>query len=165
MRVHSRYSIKTMVLIVTTLFLTACSDHDAAPCPYQNDKIQPGNAGCLIFNGNQLLTVTHRFTGTIGIPGGTGSGNEPASCTAWRESREELGGEVVVGSKLTTLENGFVLFHCQQQSAFLADGGDWLEIAAVNWTPLADINAETWRYPAQWAKVKKLVLEQMALER
>ncbi|GAA5214990.1 NUDIX domain-containing protein [Corallincola platygyrae] len=115
-----------------------------------------GNAGCLILNGDNLITVTQRFTTKLSLPGGTGQRGESAQCTAWRETKEEIGADVEVKQHLKTFSNGFHLFACDLKSKPDDNGSDWLEVASVQWKPITEITEDNWRFPAHLTELKAL---------
>lgn len=79
------------------------------------------NAGCIIPVRNSLVTVTHRLSGKLDIPGGTSDGKESAACTAHRETWEETGFNVEVKQLLGVNENGYHYYACQLSGDFVGE--------------------------------------------
>lgn len=148
---------KPFLPFLFALSLVAC--HDAPPSPPCRTS-EPvvsdhANAGCVIFQNDQLLVLKHRFGGKMGIPGGTALDDEPAQCTAHRETWEETGLDVTVGERLGTMRYGFALFHCYPDKPLVTDEPlslpwhAWLEITDAVWLAPEEIPRDQWRYEDQ----------------
>ena len=103
----------------TCLFSFLCLE--SVPLSAQNNapecRITPGvesplqgNAGCLVKIDNKMLMVRHRETAKLSPPGGTAVQQETAQCTAHRETWEETGVEVRVGTLLKNVNQQLYLF-------------------------------------------------------
>ena len=98
-------SCRISVFVATLLMLGAgaCTT-EGEPDPGTNAIGQDyyGNAGCLVKHDRQMLVVRLRSTGRLDNPGGTHESGETARSTARRETWEEAGLEVEVGSSDST---------------------------------------------------------------
>lgn len=116
------------------------------------------NAGCIIRVNDKLLTVTHKHSGKLDIPGGTSTGTENAQCTAHRETWEETGFNVEVGILLGENENGFRYYDCQLAGNFV---GDITEFPVPQWSQ-SEVRAISLHDPyllndSQWRFTNRLV--------
>jgi len=127
--------------------MPTCQLQDANSANHQTEI--KGNAGCWIVEEGKLLLVKQR-NGLFSYPGGTAQSGESAQCTAHRETWEEAGIAVSVGTLKHRFENGFYLFHCHLQQ-MTRNTNDTIEIVAVLWTDPLAIPEEQWRFPAQRA--------------
>lgn len=75
-------------------------------------------AGCVIRMGDRLLTIRHKGSGKLDIPGGNPKSGESPKCTAHRETWEETGFNVEVQQYLGTNENGFHYYACEVAGGF-----------------------------------------------
>ena len=127
---------------------------DCLRVPGQEDDRQ-ANAGCLILNGERVLLLTHRWSGKLGVPGGTREDAELAQCTAARETHEETGLAVRVGRRLQVMKNGFHLYRCYPQSEALPEtlpvpASGFTEVRALGWHDLEALEQDQWRFPYQF---------------
>ena len=106
-----------------------------------------GNAGCWVESGDKLLMIIQR-NGLYSFPGGTSEPGETAQCTAHRETYEEAGMDVLVGSLKHQFDNGFRLFNCESNGTSEITN-DAVEVRGVVWVKPADIEREMWRFPSQ----------------
>ena len=146
-------------LLLLTLALGHPLIYAASPVCPGNQSEPAANAGCLATRQGRLLVIRQR-NGRWTIPGGTHKRGESARCTAYRETLEETGLKMHVGTLLKTLDNGFHLFHCH------ADGNTapkvkWtnLEVHEASWTLPEDIPKSHWRYPGQLPMLLVLMQE------
>jgi 8-oxo-dGTP diphosphatase len=122
-----------------------------------------GNAGCLIAVEGRTLLIAHSVSGKLGFPGGTSVDEEPAQCTAHRETWEETGIDVEVGHFLKRLSTGFLLYACRSQLSDLSPDEVphlpiWsrTEVSGMVWRDLDTVAAEQWRFPDQVDEVRGL---------
>ncbi|MBC3764852.1 NUDIX hydrolase [Neptunicella marina] len=111
-----------------------------------------GNAGCIVRIGSQLLTITHRLSGKLDIPGGTAQADESAQCTAHRETFEETGFNVEVGKKLGEKDD-FVFYACRLSGDFTGEitqfpVPEWAEseVSAISLQNPFALEHHQWRY-------------------
>lgn len=112
-----RYPLSAIFAVLT---LFACSDSppSAPMCRFVDQPALDSAtaAGCIVRVNNAVLMVRHRMTGRLDIPGGGRKNNEPLACTAHRETFEETGLNVEVGSAIGKTTNGMILFECAEQA-------------------------------------------------
>ncbi|WP_439133348.1 NUDIX hydrolase [Pseudomaricurvus sp.] len=146
------------------LALTACTDisEPVAPaCPANPTNLtnQPAkSAGCLSIDQGKLLVV-QGLNGKVSIPGGSGNPQEPAHCTAHRETWEETGLSTNPTRLIRVFDNGFHLFECEADShAPLPKPPFYLEIKQALWLRSDDFDQFQWRFPEQkdWLKQQLL---------
>lgn len=105
--------------------LAACTEQNMPPpmCRVDSTVEQniSANAGCIIRVRNKMVTVQHRLSGKLDIPGGTSDSFESAACTAHRETWEETGFNVKVLEHLGTNENGFRYYACELAGNFTGE--------------------------------------------
>lgn len=136
--------------------LTACND-SAATSPACPDSLQHApakSAGCLAIHEGKLLVV-QEMTGKVNIPGGSGNPDEPAHCSAHRETWEETGLNVEPVRLIKVFDNGFHLFECHAITTELAETPPFFaEIRQALWLSDEDFNQYQWRFPEQmdWLK-------------
>lgn len=121
------------------------------------------NAGCVIKVNNKLLTLTHKVSGKLDIPGGTANGSESAQCTAHRETWEETGFNVEVGELLGSNNNGFRYYACKLSGNFIGDITDfpvpeWTqsEVSAINLNDPYLLTDEQWRFQNRLIKLRDM---------
>lgn len=103
-------NVKLRFILITLTWL-ASAIGVAAAGPTLSADIKA--AGCFIATPKGVVLGIGRFRGDLRIPMGKHKAGETAHDTAMRETREEAGLEVQVGSLLRTFENGRVyLFLC-----------------------------------------------------
>lgn len=131
---------------------------------FKEDK--KGHAGCLVKSGPRMVVVRHRFTGKLGLPGGTNEKGETAQCTAHRETWEESGLSVVVGEKLKRFDNGFYLYRCfpietnlEGKLSLPLPESAKNEITEILLLEPKDFKKKFWRFPEQVAVLKKVFSE------
>ena len=127
-------------------------------------RIEPGSedervgaAGCLVQRGDSILAVRDRDSGRWGFPAGNPRAKENAQCTAARETFEESGVEVTVGSLAARLGSSFFLYRCtllDSNSEPATRPGP--EILAVDWLNLQRLSPAAWRYPGQVTRIRAL---------
>lgn len=92
--------------------------------------------------------MVEQRNGLFSFPGGTADFGETAQCTAHRETMEEAGIRVRVGSLKHRFDNGFYLFNCEAENIKLATN-DSAEIAGVVLIAPSQLPAAYWRFPKQ----------------
>lgn len=127
-------------------------------------EVSRGNAGCLLVAGDRLLVIRHRKGGKLGIPGGRAEGSESAQCTAHRETWEETGLDVAVGSLLQVFDNGFRLYVCQaaegtKTEAMPVPPQGLEEVTHIEWRSAAELVDADWRFPEYLGRMKALIRE------
>lgn len=117
-----------------------------------NENIS-SNAGCIIRLQDKLVTVTHAMSGKLDIPGGTAEADEPAACTAHRETWEETGFNVEVKRYLGSNDSGFRYYACELSGNFVGEitefpVPDWseTEVDAIQLIDPYDITEQQWRF-------------------
>ena len=141
---------------------------DCPRVPGEEDD-RRANAGCLIVQGDKVLLITHRWGGKLGVPGGTLEAGELAQCTAYRETREETGIEVVVGPRVRVMKNGFHLYRCYPADAQTVNAplpvpeSSRLEVSAMGWYSPAQLRKDDWRFPYQFELFLNVLDEQLSL--
>ncbi|MGK0402042.1 MULTISPECIES: NUDIX hydrolase [Alcanivorax] len=141
-----------------TLSLMLPSLQALSDCPrvlgQQDDR--RANAGCLIIRDQQVLLITHRWGGKLGVPGGTLERGELAQCTAYRETLEETGLQVVVGERVQVMKNGFHLYRCipaeslPEGEPLLLPAQARLEVSDIGWYSLDELRQKDWRFAYQF---------------
>ncbi|MEQ3635669.1 NUDIX hydrolase [Alcanivorax sp.] len=128
---------------------------DCPRVPGQEDD-RRANAGCLIIRDQQVLLISHRWGGKLGVPGGTLEPGELAQCTAYRETLEETGLQVVVGERMQVMKNGFHLYRCIPADS-LPEGKSLplpvqarLEVSDIGWYSLHELRQKDWRFAYQF---------------
>ena len=100
--------------------------------------------------------VRHRETAKLSPLGGTAVQQEAAQCTAHRETWEETGVEVRVGTLLKNVNRQFYLFHCiAADEDFIKGPKDDFpvpeafekEISEVLFLDPTTVSNDTWRFP------------------
>ncbi|PHR67025.1 NUDIX domain-containing protein [Alcanivorax sp.] len=159
----------TRYLIATLLLLPAMALADCPRVPGQEDD-RRANAGCLIVRDQQVLLISHRWGGKLGVPGGTLEPGELAQCTAYRETLEESGVRVVVGERLQVMKNGFHLYRCHLQQPVDSGGpvdvprSGLAEVSAIDWYPLSSLSKARWRFEYQFEQFLQVAAEAMQSE-
>lgn len=144
--------------------LSCSSENPASPLcrvePQQQLEIQ-ANAGCLIRINDELVTIGHRLTGKLDIPGGTTEGGESAQCTAHRETWQETGFNVQVGQLLGVKDNGFRFYQCNLAGDFTGEikqfpVPDWssTEVTAIQLKDPFATRDTDWRYPDELIEIR-----------
>lgn len=110
----------------------------------------PSHAGCFVSNGTTMLAVKLTYDGNLfDIPGGRTDGHEPATKTAERETFEESGYQVSIGSLLATVRGGFRIYECYLQDTVPRKGPDH-EVSQVKWMDAGEIQnhlqQHMWRF-------------------
>ena len=142
---------------------------DCPRVPGQEDD-RRANAGCLIIQDDNVLLLTHRWGGKLGVPGGTLEQGELAQCTAWRETAEEVGLAVTVGRRLAVMTNGFHLYRCYPQpplnveQAIPVPRSGQAEVSAIGWYPLSSLTRARWRFHYQFEQFRAVAAEAMRSE-
>lgn len=155
--------IRVASIILIAISLVSCSKQ-APPCPFNETfKWQP-SAGCLVSLQGKLL-VAESVEGMISIPGGSSDDGESPRCTAYRETWEETGLEVVPGKLLKSFENGFQLFTCDFKPAdksapFATDPPLGMEIKRAFWISAEQFDEQAWRFPDQIPMMRDWLLKQ-----
>lgn len=150
------------ILIFLFLFfiLVACTQKPSPPpCQIDPEYIMnvQANAGCFIKDKGRLLVIRQNFSGKLSLPGGTYESGETAQCTAHRETWEETGADVLVGSRLHVFKNNFYLFECSlaEENIELATN-DNIEVKEVLWIDPEKTKQNDWRFNQQYSLLLKL---------
>src|SRR5690606_32082707 len=108
-----------------------------------------------------MITIEHRLTGKLDIPGGTSEGDESAQCTAHRETWQETGFNVKVGKLLGVKDNGFRFYQCQLSGDFTGElkqfsVPDWSanEVTAIQLKDPFVTRDTDWRYPDELIEIR-----------
>lgn len=154
-------------LAISSFCLTSCSKPvpSGPVCRVDESEFpkQTANAACLIRLGNNLVTVTHRLSGKLDLPGGTSDTIESAKCTAHRETWEETGFNVQVRQWLGTSESGMRFYECHLAGNF--DNSlreypvpDWasLEVVSIQLVDPFVTNNKQWRFPEQITALREM---------
>ncbi len=137
------------VLFTMLVLLTGCGSSVTPSCPYADDDSPVEvNAGCLITREDQILFVEQRITGRINLPGGTAKDGESARCTAWRETHEETGAQVVVTRPVMEFKH-YIVYQCSLLNPLRSDGVDLIEIQGLHWLDKRHFDQFEWRFPYQ----------------
>lgn len=117
----------------------------------------------MIKQGHRLLVI-RRPEGDLGFPAGTTRSAETAQCTAHRETWEETGENVLVGSLLHIFNDfpaTFYLYRCYVEAgtgdsdeAFVPC--DQQEVEEVLWIEPERVDPHSWRFPTQYETVKQI---------
>lgn len=152
-----------IIIYLFCFLLTACAPKPPTP-PCQIDpqyKLEiHANGGCFIKLNDRLLVIRQRFSGKISLPGGSKETGESVQCTAHRETWEEAGANVLVGSKLHVFNNNFHLFECiLTEEAKNLSTNDQTEIKEVLWIEPKKTKKNDWRFSNQYTLILKLFKE------
>ncbi|KZY29281.1 hypothetical protein A3754_14160 [Alcanivorax sp. HI0083] len=154
------------LLLLSVLLPSLQALADCPRVPGQEDD-RRANAGCLIVRDQQVLLISHRWGGKLGVPGGTLEPGELAQCTAYRETLEESGVRVVVGERLQVMKNGFHLYRCHLQQPVDSGGpvdvprSGLAEVSAIDWYPLSSLSKARWRFEYQFEQFLQVAAEAM----
>ncbi|WP_241264236.1 NUDIX domain-containing protein [Bowmanella dokdonensis] len=155
------------IIVACSLVLLACTvEPPAQPMCRVNEQAReatPGNAACLIKIDKWLVTIGHRHSGRLDLPGGLSNGDESAQCTAHRETWEETGFNVEVGEYLGRNAEGFRFYQCQLQGNF---GKEFMEFPVPEWassevssiqlTDPYEIQLQDWRFEDELLQIRAL---------
>ena len=156
------------LIIVALLLLPAFAARADCPRVPGEEDDRRANAGCLIVQGDKVLLITHRWGGKLGVPGGTLEAGELAQCTAYRETREETGIDVVVGTRLQVMKNGFHLYRCYPAEPLPATPelpvptASQVEVSAMGWYSPHQLHQKDWRFPYQFELFLKVLDGQLS---
>ncbi|GAB3099127.1 NUDIX hydrolase [Aestuariicella hydrocarbonica] len=158
---YKRFTFPGLILSVAVMpIVSGCTQTPAPPdCPDTLVTSPAKSAGCLAVHQHRLLVV-QGINQKISIPGGSGNPQEPAHCTAHRETWEETGLNVRPTKLVRVFDNGFHLFECQwgaevqaqqppKQSEVLDTPPFFLEIRQAMWLNSKDFAQYEWRFPEQ----------------
>lgn len=127
------------------------------------DNRRANAAGCLVKFQGRLLVVRHLQNRKLGVPAGFAEYRETAQCTAYRETWEETGIEVVVGPLLNAYNNGFYLYQCNPTKPDLIVNATLPvplagqnEISEVYWIDPHTTKQSEWRFPEEYPTLLKL---------
>ncbi|MBU2877278.1 MULTISPECIES: NUDIX domain-containing protein [Alteromonadaceae] len=154
-------------LAISSFCLTSCSETPPSDPVCRVDESeypqQTANAACLIRLGDKLVTVTHRLSGKLDLPGGTSDNLESAKCTAHRETWEETGFNVEVRQWLGTSANGMRFYECNLDANF---DDSFVEFPVPEWASLEVVSIQLvdpyatefnqWRFPEQLTAVRDM---------
>jgi len=130
---------------------SAESAHELINCDYGHDDSKPAHAGCFVVHEGKLLAERLTYDREkFDIPGGQTNWNEPARCTAYRETYEETGYLVAPRELLAVVRNDFHLYRCELLRPQPLKGHDH-EISWVGWMDASEVDAKVsqhmWRFP------------------
>jgi 8-oxo-dGTP diphosphatase len=145
-----------ILLLVIALFLSACSKQPA--CSVASGDMGVPSAGCLAVDDGELLLVKI-MGGTYGPPGGSVYADEPAQCTAERETWEETGVQVKAGDLAAEFDNGFRLYWCSPVAGREIEISRPIEIQHADWYPPELFQHLKWRYANQADIIQTLMDE------
>ena len=140
--------------LMLMLLISAC--RQAPECTSVLSQTNQANAGCLVMRGDHILIIEGRNQ-LYQLPGGGYQHAETAQCTAERETWEETGLQVTATKHLLTFDNGFYLYACQIPKGLSVDepgSFSQLEVKAVHWLNLEELDGVPWRFPDQTAFLK-----------
>ena len=159
--------------LVIAAFLLTCCGTRAPSCPPIEMKNQAElpervavSAGCLVVRKQQILLIKNN-NGTISLPGGSAKKDEPANCTAHRETWEETGFDVTPLNRIRVNNNGFQLYSCALDPNLTPTMIEKtrapfrLEIRQTLWLSPTQFDQHSWRYPEiqlwlkQWLATQK----------
>ncbi|MCY7296071.1 NUDIX hydrolase [Alteromonas sp. a30] len=158
----------TKALLAFTLlhYITACSyaPPSSPMCRIAKGQQEapPANAGCIVRVKKRILAITHFYSGKFDLPAGTSAdSDESAQCTAHRETWEETGFNVEVGTLLGIADSGMHFFACELDDDF---DGLITEFPVPAWSE-TEVNAirlinpfsttpSEWRFPDQLIKIR-----------
>lgn len=154
-------------LCISALGLIGCSkEAPSEPACRVKEQETPktiANGACIIRLGDQLLTVTHRLSGRLDVPGGTTNNIESSQCTAHREVWEETGFNVEVGDWLGTSQQGMRFYGCKlaghfngELQSFPLPAWSNTEVDSIQLLDPFEISDKEWRYPNQLPLVRKI---------
>lgn len=159
-RLFSYLSLSTFYLIGCEQLPPATPSCRVAAEMEQQDQ---GNAACIVRLDDKLLTITHRLSGKLDLPGGTAQANETAQCTAHRETFEETGFNVEVGQLLAKNENNMHFYACILSGNFNGEiqrfpVPQWSkgEVASIQLLDPYVIHDSQWRFPEQFVAVRSM---------
>ncbi len=141
------------------LVLSGCSFSGQHPCVFRGKPDYAPSAGCLAVVHGKMLVVDS-LTGGVTPPGGKSLPGESAQCTAFRETREETGLELIPGQLVTVFDTGFHLYFCEIHAASGTIEPRTVEVKRGYWLDIRDFGAVRWRYPGQGEALRKLLSPQ-----
>ncbi len=159
---NATYTLISLIALHGLLCATARSAPSCHIDPAERDERVGAAAGCFVVAGGRLLVVRHRYNGKLGVPGGLARTGEKAQCAAHRETWEESGIEVEVGSLVKRFGNGFLMYACKPRQPI--DPGQPLpvpasgrsEISEVLWVDPFAVKADQWRFVWQYRDIRRL---------
>ncbi len=106
---------------------------------------------------NGHVLVVENLEGLVNLPGGSSKKSEPAQCTAHRETWEETGLNLEVGTLLMVMDTGFHLYQC----TFTANSGEIdppprLEVRRAYLLAPSTFKDQDWRFPGEEEQLQKL---------
>jgi len=130
---------------------SAESAHEQINCDYGHGDSKPAHAGCFVVHNGRLLAERLTYDREkLDVPGGQTNWNEPARCTAYRETYEETGYLVAPRELLAVVRNGFHLYRCELLRPEPLKGHDH-EISWVGWLSAGEVASNAaqgmWRFP------------------
>lgn len=146
-----------LLSVILNASLAACGGPDAPPCGFSGEPDTAPSAGCFSVIDQRLLVV-QSLGGQISPPGGLSREGESAQCTAARETWEETGLDLRVGSKLARFATGFLLYNCERDGASgEIDQLPGMEVRQVFYLHPDDFDQWDWRYPGQEQVLRDLI--------
>jgi 8-oxo-dGTP diphosphatase len=146
-----------LAMLLCFTLLSACSQADVPPCPYQGEPDVAPSAGCLAVVHGRVLVIDSR-KGGLSPPGGKTRRDESAQCAAHRETYEETGLDLLPRKLLRVFDTGFHLYYCEIHArSGLIEPGAVLEVRRGFWLPVDQFGDVQWRYPGQGKALYDLV--------
>lgn len=154
-------------VIIGTLSLFGCGK-DKLPQPMCRTMLNtlPHNtasAACLIKLDGRLLTIKHKASGKLDLPGGHAAGDRSSQCVAHRQTWQATGFNVKVGTLLGRDSNGFSFYACTLHAGF--DGSvsefpvpPWAynEVTQVALIDPFEITIHDWQDPDQLTTIREM---------
>ncbi len=146
-----------LALFATLALATACG-FESPDCPWQADAARAPSAGCFATESGALLVV-QGLNGKISLPGGSSERGESAMCTAFRETWEESGLQLVPRERVAVFETGFYLYRCErdERSGEINPPAWRREVRQAFYLQPAEFGEYEWRFPEQVALLRELV--------
>lgn len=148
---------KASIPLLLCLLLGACSAVPESNCPYKGEPDYALSAGCLTVVHGKMLVVDSR-SGGLTPPGGKSRADESAQCTAYRETLEETGLDLIPGQLMAVFDTGFHLYACEIH----ADSGSIdpavMEVKRGFWLDLTDFDSVQWRFSGQDKVLREILM-------
>lgn len=148
---------KLSIPLLLSLLLGACSAAPQSNCPYKGEPDYAPSAGCLTVVHGKMLVVDSR-TGGLTPPGGKVKGEESAQCTAYRETLEETGLDLIPRQLMTVFDTGFHLYACEIHAGSGSIEAAVMEVKRGFWLDLTDFDSVQWRFPGQDKVLREILM-------
>lgn len=152
-----------LIFIFFSLFIYIClasCKSTQIPCPKIDNAVidtkkTAQSAGCMAIYEGKLLVIQNTHN-KLSIPGGSSENNEPAYCTAHRETWEETGLNLLPTKLVNIRPNGFHIYLCDMhdESGAITITNP-LEAIDVKWLDRSQFNNYQWRFPDQYIWLKQ----------